>query len=79
MSCAHDNAELEALLLANGYNMDTSDSKVEGTAEQQSEEHALQEIRELLEERMNEPLTADEDTLDGSEDPDAHSDFVKSE
>jgi ankyrin repeat protein len=75
MSCEDGNAELEALLLANEYNLDTSNSKVDGTAEQQSEYRVLQEIRELLEDRMNEPSTADEDTLDGSGDPDTHIDL----
>ena len=32
MHYAHGKAELEELLLANGYCMDTSDSKIEGTA-----------------------------------------------
>jgi hypothetical protein len=41
MSCGDGNTELEALMLANGYNLDTSNSKVEGTAEQQSEDRVL--------------------------------------
>lgn len=76
MSHVLGNAELEALLLANGYDMDTSNSKIEGIAEQQSGEGVLQEIRELLEERMNEQSTADQDTPNDSEDPDKSSSSI---
>ena len=74
MSYVFGYAELEGLLLAKGYDvnmdMDEINSKAEGTAEQQREESVLQEIRELLEDRMYEHSTAGEDTPDGSEDPD---------
>jgi ankyrin repeat protein len=79
MSYVCDEPELRAYLLANGYNMDPT-----GTAEDDppeyskkdlppEEDYVLDEIKRLLEERMNEPLTEDEDTIftgSGSEGPD---------
>ncbi|KAJ9658151.1 hypothetical protein H2198_003856 [Neophaeococcomyces mojaviensis] len=52
MSYARGNAEMEALLLANGYNLDTADSKLEETGERQYDEGVLQDIKFLLEERI---------------------------
>lgn len=62
MACVRGNAELEEMLLSSGYNMDTlerTDTSFSGKAEAHSE---LQEIKELLLERMNEPSTTEEFT-----------------
>ncbi|EXJ72628.1 uncharacterized protein A1O5_03774 [Cladophialophora psammophila CBS 110553] len=72
LSYVHDDPELVALLLANGYNMDTSSAgggKFDDTkADPHAGDYVLEEIRALIEERVNEPSTAGEDTLSSSGD-----------
>ena len=62
MTCVRGNAELEEMLLSSGYNMDTL-QRTDTTLSEKVESHSeLQEIQELLLERMNEPSTTEEFT-----------------
>lgn len=69
MTYVCDDPELRAYLLAHGYNMDSTGTEEDDPPEYSrrdlppGEDYVLDEIRRLLEERMNEPLTEDEDTL----------------
>lgn len=62
MSYVRGNAELEEMLLSSGYNMDSL-QRTDASSSEKLEGHSeLQEIKELLLERMNEPSTTEEFT-----------------
>ena len=62
MSCVRGNTELEEMLLSHGYNVDTLQRHDTGVSEKWDGHSELQEIKELLLERMNESFTAEEFT-----------------
>lgn len=62
MTCVRGNAELEEMLLANGYNMDTVQRHDTSSSDKPDGHSELQEIKELLLERMNESSTTEEFT-----------------
>lgn len=62
MSCVRGNAELEEMLLSYGYIMDTIQRHDTSSSEKADGGSELQEIKELLLERMNESSTTEEFT-----------------
>ena len=69
MSWVRGNAELEEMLLSNGYNMDTLQRHDASSSEKLGGDSELQEIKELLLERMNETSTAEPTPSTDAEDP----------